>query len=265
MDEKDKMIDELRSQMEKLQEDFVALKYNYNEEKRSYLELSERLKRIRTDKVKLIAERNNLQERVDNFETEVEALRKVRQKFQPIKVQKLWKNLKVRGKLKRKAQYKDMIDSSLRYITECKRAKMTLTIGEEDINFKWTENEMSNHHKEFDIVLLPECEASSDEGSDRNSEPNSEANVDNTSSTHEVFDGDCNFSKRHKRTIIAVMDNHRMSHKAYHVIRKAGKGNWPSLTMIKKEKAKMSKEIPFSTDQEVRFQRKNSTEYSCST
>ena len=49
------------------------------------------------------------------------------------------------------------------------------------------------------------------------------------------------------------MDRHRVSHKVYHAMRKAGKQSWPSPIMIKKEKGEMSKEIPFTTEQEVKM------------
>ena len=65
------------------------------------------------------------------------------------------------------------------------------------------------------------------------------------------FDAQCKITEKHKRTIITAMDRHRISHKAYHAMRKAGKQNWPPLNMIKKEKKKMSKEITFTMDEEV--------------
>ena len=251
MDVKDKMIKELRTQVDKFQEDFVALKYNYNEEKQSNLKLSQRFERILADKVKLIAERKNLKDRMTNLQRELETLRQVQKKLRPIAVQKPWKKLKKRAKLKRKANYKDVLDQSVRCITECKRAKMTLTLGDKEINLKWTEQEMLNHRANLNVSLPDEC--SSEDISDGNDEENhgSNMNLQTQPNVYDVFDANCKFSKRHKRTMITVMDNHRVSHKAYHAIRRAGKGNLPSLNLIKKEKTKMSKEIPFKTSDEV--------------
>ena len=258
MDVKDKTIEELKRQIDKLKQDCGALKYNYNEEKEANVQLSQRLDRILNDKVQLIAQRNDMQNKIEILQTEVERLKPLQQKLHPVQVEKLWKDLKRRAQFKRKIQYKDILDVSLRNITECKRAKMTLTLGKEDIHLKWTEQEMSDMQKQLNEGSAFAGNSPSEQNSDINVEGNDEsnANIDTPplTNTDDVFDEKCKFTKRHKRTIITVMDNHRVSHKAYHAMRKAGKGNWPSLNMIKKEKGKMSKEIKFTTNDEVRFE-----------
>ena len=221
MDAKDLTINELKNQIEQLQKDFRALKYNYNEEKQCNLELFERLERLRNDKVQIIAQRNDLQDRIQNLQAEVESLTHQQRRFHPIRVQKAWKKLKNRAKCKRKAQYRDTLDNSLKYITECKRAKITLTLGEEDIHFKWTEQQMSDHHHNFNVTLPEQCHSSSEKDSDENLDQNIASNANTKQhelSKYEVFDDDCKFTKRHKRTMITVMDNHRVSHKAYHAM-----------------------------------------------
>ena len=152
-----------------------------------------------------------------------------------------------------------MLDESLRLITECKRAKMTLTLGDEDVDFQWTEKEMCDLCKKLDVVIPLTDDVVSDKNLNENGQESNESNatIQPGSNTYPVFDADCKFTKRHKRTMITVMDKHRVSHKAYHAIRKAGKGNWPSLNLIKKEKSTMSKEIPFTTDDKVTLEKSN--------
>ena len=80
MDAKDRMIRELKNQVDKLQTDYAVLKYNYNEEKESNLELSERLV---TEKVRMIAQRNDFNDRIDDLQTEVANLKNVQRKVNP--------------------------------------------------------------------------------------------------------------------------------------------------------------------------------------
>ena len=248
MDAKDKIIQELNKQVEKLQSDCKALKYNFNEEKKSNQDLAERCDRLRKDKAEMLGQKHVLQTQIDEMKRELNQMKDLKKKFNPIKIQKIWKDLECpRAKYKRKMQYKQILDESMKCITECKKAKVILTLGEQDIDLKWTEDEMVLHHEKFGINLP---DAIDNSFNDQANAANDQLPTTN-SNDYEVFDAECKFTKRHKRTIISAMDHHRISHKAYHAIRKAGKQNWPSINQIKKEKAKMSKELPFTTDAQV--------------
>ena len=61
----------------------------------------------------------------------------------------------------------------------------------------------------------------------------------------QIFDSEGNWQRQHKRKIINVMDSYRISHEAYHELRHAGKGHFPPLHQIVKEKNLMSDVIPF--------------------
>ena len=49
------------------------------------------------------------------------------------------------------------------------------------------------------------------------------------------------------------MDSYRISHETYHELRHAGKGHFPPLNHIMKEKTEMSSEIPYIKDPTVRI------------
>ena len=252
MAEQNAIIKELQSKVISLERDLAGLRYNFNEEKNNNIQLRERLEKLRNDKVELIARKNDFQHRIDMLQTEICQLTQMRKKFKPIKVNKIWHDLDCkRTKYKRKAKYKDVLDESLKCITECKRAKVTLTLGKEDVDINWTDQEMNQHRAHFGITLPATAHPSPDLQTPDSNEGNSGESNRNKTNEYDVFDAQCNITEKHKRTIITAMDRHRISHKAYHAIRKAGKHNWPSLNMIKKEKKKMSKEIPFTTDNEV--------------
>ena len=249
MDPKDQTIQQLQSEVDRLQNDLSALKYNFNEQKHYTRELEERVQRLRSDIIRMTVQRNESETKIQNLEDEIRNLTEENSSNSPVIVKKCWKNLKPRGKFKRKAKYKDVLDKSVKCITECKRAKVTLSLGEDDINLKWTDQEMSTHREQLGITLPTSdqnSESSADEANTENNEPNSNRN-------YEVFDSECRFTKRHKRTIITTMDQHRVSHRAYHALRKAGKENWPSINVIKKEKKHMSTKLPFALDEEVRI------------
>ena len=251
MSHTDKIISELQSQVNKLERDAKIIKYNYEEEKQINRNLNDRIEQLRREKAQMIAQKYDYQRRISDLDKEVKTLRKERSKFLPLKLKKSWHNLgSARAKYKRKMQYKDVLDNSMKCITECKRAKVILSIGNQDIDLKWSEEEMDRHRQNLG-VNLPIENVGNDE--DENSNEQSNDNIEHIQNEYQILDGDSKFTQRHKRTVITVMDRHRISHKAYHEIRKAGKSYWPSINVIKKEKKKMSTEIPFTTDETVRL------------
>ena len=100
------------------------------------------------------------------LQMEICQLKQKQVKLKPIKVNKIWHELNCkRTKFKRRVRYKDVLDESLKCITECKRAKVTLTLGEEDVDIKWTEEEMNQHRAHLGIALPATAHPSPDSDS----------------------------------------------------------------------------------------------------
>ena len=195
--------------------------------------------------------------RNEELKIEIEQWKKNQRHLKPVPTTKSWTDLgSDRAKYHRKMKYKELIGDSLKYITECKRAKLTITLGHEDVDLNWSEEEMKKYRGTNVPTLnsLDQAPTSPDRGqsSDANDQGN-EIDANAREDMNNVFDSKFKFTKRHKRKIITVLDRHRISHRAYHAIRKAANKNWPSLHNIKKEKRQMSKEIDFTTEQEVPF------------
>ena len=133
------------------------------------------------------------------------------------------------------------------HVPQCKLAQMSLCLGEKSVNYTWKKKELQTST----------CSDSSDDIF--NFHPKSDhsyASAKLLNSQHEncdsddidystIFDSDGNWQKQHKRSVINVMDCYRISHKAYHELRYAGKGHFPPLCQIIKEKASMSTEIKY--------------------
>ena len=253
MSQQNTIIKELQCKVHELEVDLAGLRYHFDEERTENNNLRNRIDRIRRDKAELIAQKNVFELKNEMLQEEIGELKERQAKLKPIRVNKIWNDLNCnRTKFKRKAKYKDVLDLSLSCITECKRAKVSLTLGEEEVDIKLTEKEMNTHRANLGITLPERTNILPDP------DPDSEVNVSspvssprNDQNNYDIFDDKYKITQKHKRTIITAMDKHRISHKAYHAIRKAGKQNWPSLNMIKKEKKEMSNEIPFTTDNEV--------------
>ena len=138
-------------------------------------------------------------------------------------------------------------------IPHCKRAQLSLSLGDQTVNYSWKKKELRNSkcdssesdtfnfskksdHSYASPKLL-QCESEDDELHDIN--------------YGTIFDSDGNWQTHHKRGIINVMDSYRISHEAYHELRQAGKGHFPPLYKIHKEKSIMSAAIPYNKHESV--------------
>ena len=249
MDEKDKIIQQLKTDLGNIQNGYSALKFNFKEEQNINANLSKQVQQLKLENVRITQENIFLKERQNKLETELGLCLEKQSNLKPIPINKKWSELKTdRAKLKRKRNYKEILDESMRYVTECKRAKVTLTLGEHDVNLNWSEKEMTDHRKRLGLSTGNDT---TNESSDENSEESTETLNFTNEQPNQIFNSDFTYTSRHKRKIITVLDHHRVSHRTYHAMRRAGKGELPPISQIKKEKAKMSKEIPFDTDEMV--------------
>ena len=256
MNRNNQVVDQLQNELDEIRKDYVALKFNYQEEKNNSDQLRQRCHRLLQENADICVAKHLFQNRNEQLKAEVEQLQKDQAHLKPVPVTKKWNQLgSDRAKYKRKLKYKELVGDSLKYITECKRAKLTLTLGDEDVDLKWSEEEMRRQRQ---IIPTEENQAPRRPPSPRPdiSDDNLEINENVPNEIppgNDVFGTNFQFTQRHKRKIITVLDKHRVSHRAYHAIRKAANKNWPSLNIIKKEKRQMSQEIDFTTEAEVTF------------
>ena len=64
-------------------------------------------------------------------------------------------------------------------------------------------------------------------------------------SSSDIFDAEGNYVSQFLRSIIYVMDKHKISHEAYHETRMVTKGFMPPIHIIKEAKSIMSEEIEY--------------------
>ena len=251
-DQHDRIIYQLRKDVDQLAADYRTMKRMYSEEKNSnkvYVQNAQKLEKKIRD---LIDEKQSLMNKCHDLESELASIKE--SILKPISVRKKWNELKSpNSRWARKLKYKSVIDKSIQCIIECKRARVTLTLGGNDLNLTWSEQEMTEHKERLGFgqdhqVLVTNQSVNT---SSLANDPMSSASDAADDIAVNVND---NGMKSQTRKLITVMDQHRISHKAYHELKKATEGNViPAISQIKKEKSKMSSEIPFTTHREVNF------------
>ena len=143
----------------------------------------------------------------------------------------------------------------------CHRAHLSLCIDNKTVNYSWSRKHFEIHANRpqkgiqsdgnsvqtgFNSDQVPSnsdhCYARKSQKSEGDNEEDDDVeDVDYSS----IFDADGKWQRSHKRHIIHVLDSFRISHEAYHELRHAGKGHFPPLGAIMKEKIVMSDEIPY--------------------
>ena len=190
--------------------------------------------RLKSDKKELRNEMEILQKQLNTLRSNLREHQRESHALRPITVYKKWDEIRSsKTKLKRKMQYRDLIDNSMRYVTECKRAKMTLTLGNEDVDLKWTEEDMQNHRNQLGVHHQIDTPGSTNPINDT-------GNDDET-----ITNSKLKYSKNYLSTIVTWMDDHRISHRAYNDMKHIIQGHVPSLTQIKIRRNQMSLELTF--------------------
>ena len=139
-----------------------------------------------------------------------------------------------------------MFEGLSKTVPKCHRAQLSMCLGSRTVNFSW---------KPRDFKRISECTEpifnfgnksdhtyASKKFITQDSEYDYLDDIDYTS----IFDSEGNWQEKHKRRIINVMDSYRISHEAYHELRHAGKGHFPPLHHIQKEKNAMSGELTYT-------------------
>ena len=128
------------------------------------------------------------------------------------------------GKIQRKRQCKKIFHNVLSNLPDITTANINAKLGSDTLNVLWNRAQRdaipNNAAVDADDNLL---------------------DVDQS----QIFDSDGNYLTPFLRSIIHVMDKHKISHEAYHETRMITKGFMPPVHIIKRAKAKMSEEIEY--------------------
>ena len=176
--------------------------------------LDTQLDQLRTNNNDLLQQIRLLERRNDQMKLQ---LREV----QPAKHYKSYRQLaSINGRQHRKREYRSIFDKVLETMSDISRANINVKLGDENVNFLW-KRAQPNQAQGHDEVEMFDAGQS------------------------EIFDEDGNYVKPFLRSIIYVMDKHKISHDAYHETRMVTKGFMPPIHLIRQEKSLMSEEIEY--------------------
>ena len=219
-----RVIQHLRNQVNDLRQERDEFRRLYEAELVENRQLARIRQNLRTNYQRCIDQNNRLKERVQD-------LKKILSKHDPKLYRKGWEEICPQTRRKRKIEYREIFDRSLETVPECKKAKVELRLGNDKIKFTWSKNHMaqcraSARRRGF-TVYDPESDGSDNEYD--------EEGIDDRS------------PERLKQEIIHVMDRFRISQEAYDELQKTLK-KLPLVPMhhLKKQKKKMSEEIPYT-------------------
>ena len=134
----------------------------------------------------------NLQRANDQLQQQNQRLSNQLDNFiKPKLVKRNWDDITCQTRRKRKAEYHSMFDGVIGRISECKKAKLSLRLGQDNVNFQWSLQDMNEKrnvlrnqgHRVRDPVILP------DDEEDMETDPNNVANKKKKTSSCSSFDG----------------------------------------------------------------------------
>ena len=167
----------------------------------------------------------NLTNNINLLQRSCENLKKDLSKFKLSSHYKSYSELNSKsGKQKRRGQCRDVFYSVCSSISDISSASFNLQFGNDKFNFMWKRD---NQHQ-----VANQSESENDE--------------DNYNVSHgDKFNSNGQFVSQYLRSIIYVMDKHKISHEAYHEVRMVTNGIMPPIHTIKREKSTMSEEIEY--------------------
>ena len=213
---------------DKLRKDFLLCKAERNHYKHIYRKECILSKKFKT---KLIKSENRISSLTQEYE---ELKKKYLLMCQPQSTRPLRRKRKSWSKIccdhtkhQRICTYGDVVFNSIKNeIPQCTGATLELWLSGKRVNYMWkskdfngngtkSDSQCTYHHHDHRYA----AEAMSDKDADDIND------IDYT----EIFDMHGNWRKKHTLHIIHIMDSFRISHKAYHELRHAGKGHFPPL------------------------------------
>ena len=186
-----------------------------------------RINNLVTENADLRKNNAELIDQLRNIERKNEQLKVKLSKFKPHPHYKSYTQLVSKSrKQHRKRECKKIFDNVLELMSDISRANINVRLGSENVNFLWKRNQPN------------QGQGPDDEDTD---DLNDTFDVEQS----EIFDTDGQYVKPFLRSIIHVMDKHKISHEAYHETRMVTKGFMPPIHLIRKEKSHMSEEIDY--------------------
>ena len=184
---------------------------------------------LRQQLVDLQRQNDGLQHDKDNLNQDIADLNRIVNNQKPRVPKKLWDQVGQQTRRKRKADYQSLFDDTLNKIPECKKAKVELRLGFNDVKFKWNLIQMQgirdtlrNQGLRFrDPVIQPEDES---DGSDND---------------------DLDKARKKRRTVVSLMDKFQLSQRGYHEMRYLLTKSAPPINRIRQERVIMSCQIPY--------------------
>ena len=169
--------------------------------------------------------------------------------FQIPKPYKKWENLQSAAtKAKRKCQYHRCLEQSMMYLHEATRARVQLRVGEKEVFFVWSTNDLCmlrNQAKTWEGLSTNNNQSSSNEGNEFIDAYDSEDEdqIQSVDTDLDVYLPNGSWNTTHLRRILHVMDIFKISYKAYHELRMTSRSILPPLNKLKVERNTMSNEI----------------------
>ena len=201
------------------------LTVQYNREVHTKLTLQETVTRIERENRNLLSEIENLERKSKELQDEMS-------QFKPPIHYKSYSELHSKsGKQRRRRECRVIFQNLLRNASDITHANISVKLGSDDVNYIWGKEQLHAIRGDNNVPNLQEF---------RDEEASDAESLDGT-----IVDVDGNFRSSFLKSIIYVMDKHKISHEAYHEIRMLTKGCMPPLHIIKKAKSKMSEEIDY--------------------
>ena len=232
-----------------MRKDFLKCKMELKHFKQSYR--SECLKNdyLRREILKMKKSNGKLQCKIDEI-NRVSDVRKQENTEKVTRKRKQWDEIKNDcTKRRRFAHYKSMILSTLKEISICHRAEITIWVYDNKINFSLGPKDLSTYSNLSNEEALRHNNRENVYHDHRYACQNEDIFAEN-----ELFD-DINHSQiynsqgqwriEHIRRLVHVLDNFRISHEAYHELRMVSKGHLPPLSKLAAQKKIMSDKIPY--------------------
>ena len=153
---------------------------------------------------------------------------------------KSWTNVKCdRTKRQRWNDYgKVMFKTLSKNVPQCKRAHLSLSLGNKTVNYMWKCSQFKDETDTLSSISVENFKANLDHSYASSKLVNADMHEDEFEDIDygSTLDSEGNWQKKHKRSIISVMDSYRISHEAYHELRHTGKGHFPPFTEFVRRK-----------------------------
>ena len=237
----DRVLVNLRNQLQEVKNDLKIYNNLYKTERAEKTQLENVQRELIVENRKLLEANDLLRNQLDDVNKHMDA-------FQVPKPHKKWGNLKsTASKAKRQSQYRRCLDQSLMYLHEAQRARLQLRIGEKEIFFIWSKNDLSRLRRKR--KNLERVNRNSDpnetngEQSDHEADSEDDDIIGQSETDPDAYLANGAWNEIHLMRILNVMDLFKISYKAYHELRMTSRSILPPLNKLKKTRIRMSDEI----------------------